>query len=126
MVAKEYKVAADRAAEAVERGKRLYRERGRAIVDSSAGLARLAKGVGADLTETEASLAKAEGALAADDLGTAIDLAKKAWKRCEKILQEHLSSSFSKAQALILSSKNLSRPVAPIEDLLARARTAME
>ena len=126
MVAKEYKVAADKANEALERGKRLYRDRARAIVDSSATLGRLAKGVGADLAETEAALAKAEGALAAENLGVAIDLAKKAWKRSEKALQEHLSSSFSKAQALILSAKNMSRDASPIEDLLSRARTAME
>ena len=126
MIAKDYKVAVDKAAEALERGKRSYRERARGIVDSSADLARLAKGVGADLSETEATLARAEGALAAEDLGGAIDLAKKGWKRSEKILQENLSSSFSNAQALILSAKNLNRNVAPIEDLLSRARTAME
>src|SRR5436309_1957171 len=126
MVAKDYKVAVDKANEALERGKRNYRDRARAIVDSSANLGRLAKGVGADLAETESTLAKAEGALAGGDLGVAIDLAKKAWKRSEKILQEHLSSSFSNAQALILSAKNLNRNVAPIEDLLSRVRTAME
>src|SRR5216117_214513 len=124
MVAKDYKVAVEKANEALERGKRNYRDRARAIVDSSANLGRLAKGVGADLAETESTLAKAEGALAGGDLGVAIDLAKKAWKRSEKILQEHLSSSFSNAQALILSAKNLNRNVAPIEDLLSRARTA--
>src|SRR5207249_2116524 len=126
MGAKDYKVAVEKANEALERGKRNYRDRARAIVDSSANLGRLAKGVGADLAETESTLAKAEGALAGGDLGVAIDLAKKAWKRSEKILQEHLSSSFSNAQALILSAKNLNRNVAPIEDLLSRARTAME
>lgn len=126
MVAKDYRAAADKANEALERGNRIYRERARAIVDSSAALSRLAKGVGADLAETEAALAKAEGALADENLGVAIDLAKKSWKRSEKALQEHLSSSFSKAQALILSAKNMGREVAPIEDLLSRARTAME
>src|SRR2546426_466636 len=126
MASKDYKVAVDKSGEALERGKRIYRERARGIVDSSAALGRLAKGVGGDLAETEAALAKAEGALASEDLGTAIDLAKKAWKRSEKVLQEHLSSSFSKAQSLILAAKNLSRDVAPVEDLLSRARTAME
>lgn len=126
MAAKDYKLAAEKANESVERGKKIYRDRARDIVDSSAALAKLAKGVGADLTEIEAGLAKAEGALANDDLGTAIDQAKRGWKRSEKALQEHLSSSFSKAQALILSAKNLSRDVRPVEDLLSRARSAME
>ncbi len=126
MASKDYKVAVDKSSEALERGKRIYRDRARAIVDSSSALATLAKGLGADLGETQAGLAKAEGALASEDLTTAIDLAKKAWKRAEKILQENLSSSFSTVQALILSGKAMSRDVAPIEDLLSRARSAME
>jgi len=126
MASKDYKVAADKANEALERGRRIYRDRARAIVDSSASMATLAKGVGADLAETQSALAKAEGAMASDDLATAIDLAKKAWKRSEKVLQEHLSSSFSKVQALILSGKALGRDVGPTEDLLSRARNAME
>src|SRR5256712_9182126 len=104
MASKDYKVAVDKAGEALERGKRIYRERARAIVDSSSALGRLAKGVGGELAETEAALVKAEGALASEDLGTAIDLAKKAWERSEKVVPEHLSSSFSKAQARILAA----------------------
>src|SRR5438046_5739112 len=42
------------------------------------------------------------------------------------LLHPHLSSSLSSAQPLSLSAKNLNRNVAPIEDLLSRARTAME
>ena len=37
LAAKDYKVAVDKAGEALERGKRIYRDRARAIVDSSAG-----------------------------------------------------------------------------------------
>src|SRR2546429_7436287 len=126
MVDKDYKVAVDKAGEALERGRRNYRERARGSVDSSSALGRLAKGLGADLADTESTLAKAEGALAAEDLGGAIDHAKKAWKRREKILQEHLSSSLSKAQALIFLAKNMCRDVAPIEDLDSWARSALE
>ena len=126
MADKDYKLAAERAAEAAERGKRIYRERASAILDSSAGLAALAKGVGADVSEAEAFLGKARDALAAENLGEAVDFAKKAWKRSEKVLSEHLSSSFSQVQALILSAKNLGRDTATVEDLLSRARTAVE
>ncbi len=126
MGSKDYKLAAEKAGEATERGKRIFRERVSTILDSSARLAALAKSVGVDASEAEATLAKARDAIATDDLPTAIDLAKKAWKKGEKSLSEHLSSSFSKVQALILSAKNLGRDVAPVEDLLSRARTAME
>ncbi len=123
---KDYQRAADLAAEATERGTRIYRERVSAILESSANLTALAKGVGADVAEAEGYLAKARDALAADTLPEAVDLAKKAWKRSEKVLSEHLSSSFSKVQALILSAKNLGRDTATVEDLLSRARTAVE
>lgn len=126
MGSKDYKLAAEKAVEATERGKRIYRERVSAILESSAHLAALAKSVGADASEAETALSKARDALGADDLPTAIDLAKRAWKKSEKSLSEHLSSSFSRVQALILSGKNLGRDVAPVEDLLSRARTAME
>ena len=126
MGSKDYKLAAEKAAEATERATRIYRDRVSAILESSTNLAALAKSVGADASEAEAALAKARDALAAEDLPTAVDLAKKGWKKSEKSLSEHLSSSFSKAQALILSAKNLGRDVVPVEDLLSRARTAME
>lgn len=123
---RDYKVAAERAAEALERGKRVYRDRAAAIVDSAAGLTALAKGVGADVTEAEVSLAKARDALAAENPAETVDYAKKAWRRSEKVLSEHLSSSFSKVQELMLSAKNLGRDVTPVADLLSRARTAVE
>ncbi len=123
---KDYRTAAERAAEATERGRRIYRERAAAMIESSAGLTALAKGVGADVAEAEATLAKARDALAAENVPDAVDAARRAWKRSEKVLSEHLSSSFSKVQALILSAKNLGRDVAPVEDLLSRARTAVE
>jgi len=124
--AKDYRLAADKAAEAKERGQRLYRGRAEAIVTSSESLANLARSVGGELGEAESALKKARDALSSDDLTNAVDQAKKAWKRGEKVLHEHLSLSFSKAQSLILTAKNLGREVAPIEDLLSRARTGMD
>jgi len=123
---KDYRLASEKATEATERGKRIYRERAAAMIESSAGLTGLAKGVGADVAEAEGSLAKARDALAAENVAEAVDAARRAWKRSEKVLSEHLSSSFSKVQALMLSAKNLGRDVAPVEDLLSRARTAVE
>ena len=123
---KDYRLAAEKATEARKRGTRIYRDRAAAIVASSEALTTLAKSVGADVVEAEASLGKARDALAGEDPSEAVEYAKKAWKRSEKLLSEHLSSSFSTVQALILASKNLGRDVAAVEDLLSRARTAME
>ncbi len=123
---KDYKLAAEKAIEATERAQRIFHERTAAIIESGAGLVTLARGVGADVAEAEGLLSKARDALAAETLPEAVDLAKKAWKRSEKVLSEYLSSSFSKAQSLILSAKNLGRDVAAVEDLLSRSRTAVE
>ena len=125
MGAKDYRAAADKAIEARERGLRIYRSRVSEMIDSSAGLLELAKGVGVNVADAEAILGKARDAVGGDELEDAIDLARKAWKRAEKGLSEHLSSSFSKVQSLLLSAKNLGMVVAHVEDLVSRARTAM-
>ena len=124
--AKDYKLALDKSVAAKEKARRIYQERVKGIVDASANLVSIAKGLGTDASESDAAIAKARESMGAEDYETAIDLAKKVWKRCEKILHEHLSGSFSKAQSLILAAKNLGRDVGPIEDLLSRARSAME
>src|SRR3989475_8094621 len=84
MASKDYKVAVDKAGEALERGKRIYRERARAIVDSSSALGRLAKGVGGGLAGTEAAPGKAGGGPAARDVRHAHDPPEKAGKRSEE------------------------------------------
>jgi len=124
--AKDYKLALDKAVAARERASRIYRDRAKGIVDASANLVTMAKGLGADVAESEAATTRAREALGAEDFETAIDLAKKVWKRQEKVLHEHLSGSFSKAQSLIVAAKNLGRDIGPVEDLLSRARSAME
>src|SRR2546428_17991 len=55
-----------------------------------------------------------------------IDSANNAWKVIEKGLHEHLSSSFSTAQSLLISAKNMGKDTAAVEDLLSRARAAVE
>ena len=126
MGGKDYKLAGDKAREALDLGTTILRDRVEGMIRSSESLLGLAKGVGGAQDDAEAVLKKAREALAADELNAAVEHAKKAWKRAEKTLHEHLSSSFSRAQALILSAKNLKRDVALVEDLLARARAAME
>lgn len=126
MGGKDYALATEKAKEAQERGAEIYRDRVEAMIRQGEGLAALALSVGGTQEEVESILKKAREALAADELTAAVEHAKKAWKRGEKTLLEHLSSSFSRAQSLILSAKNLKRDVSLVEDLLSRARTAME
>ena len=124
--AKDYKLALEKSIEAKEKGKRAYAQRATAIVDSSAGLLNIAKNMGVNVTEGEAALSKSRDALAKEDFPTAIDLAQKSWKKYEKIVHEHLSKSFTSAQSLIMTAKDLGKDTAAVEDLLSRARGAME
>jgi len=126
MSAKDYKLALDKAVVALDKANRIYQDRVKGIVNASASLVAMAKGLGSEAAESEAAIARAREALGAEDFETAIDLAKKVWKRCEKVLQEHLSGSFSRAQSLIIAARNLGRDTGTVEDLLSRARSAME
>ena len=126
MASKDYKLALDKGVAATEKAKRVYQDRIKSIIDASANLVEMTKGLGSDASESEAALTKSREALGSEDFETAIDVAKKVWKRSEKVLHEHLSGSFSKAQSLIMAAKNIGKDMGPVEDLLSRARQAME
>lgn len=126
MSSKDYKAALERAAEAKERGKRAYGERSRHFLDTTRTLLQVAKGLGVEDRDGLQGLEKADEAHAKEAFEEAIDLAKKAWKRSEKVIHEHLSSSFSTAQALIMTAKNIGKDTGVPEDLLSRARSAVE
>ena len=123
---KDYKSALEKAAEAKERGKRAYGERARHFLDSTRSLLGVAKGMGVDDRDGLQALEQAEASFAREAFEEAIDLSKKAWKKSEKVIHEHLSSSFSTAQSLILTAKNIGKDTGAAEDLLSRARSAVE
>jgi len=126
MSGKDYKLGLEKAIEAKQKGKRAYAERVAAIVESSEVLMNLARSMGAGIAEGETSINKAKEALAKEDYESALDFANKGWKRFEKIVHEHLSKQFSSAQSLIMAAKNMGKETGPVEDLLSRARSAVE
>src|SRR3989337_3630369 len=111
MSGKDYKSALEKAAEAKERGKRAYSERSRHFLDSTRSLLNVTKGMGVEDKAGLQALDRAEEAFAKEDFESSIDLAKKAWKRSEKVIHEHLSSPSSTAQSLIMSAKNMGKDV---------------
>ena len=124
--AKDYKLALDKSIEAKEKAKRAYAQRANAIVDSSAGLLNIVKNMGVNTAEGDTALGKARESLAKEDYPTAIDIAQKNWKKFEKVVHEHLARSFTSAQSLIMTAKALEKDTAAVEDLLSRARNAVE
>lgn len=125
VAAKDYKLALEKATMAVMSLREAFRGRAQAIIDSSAGLLALAETL-EQVPDAREALEAAKAALTKGDFDGAVEAAKRSWKRCEKVLHERLSSSFSTAQNLILVAKSTGRDTAGFEDLLSRARTALE
>jgi hypothetical protein len=126
MKVKDFKLALEKALECKEKSKRIYEERVKAIVESSAGMLQLAEGIGKKVAEGEALVKQANEAVAAEDMEKAVELARKSWQLTEKILHEHLSTRFSSAQSLIMVSKKAGKDVSVAEDLLSRSRSSLE
>ncbi|MFQ6127706.1 MAG: hypothetical protein ACE5QW_02230 [Thermoplasmata archaeon] len=123
---KDYKLALEKATDSKHKAIEAYRERSRTIVDSSLVLLKLAKDIGADTSSADSFAKSAEEALSKEDFEKSIEFAHKSWEKSEKILHEHLSSSFSTAQSMIVAAKNMGKDTSVAEDLLSRARSAVE
>ncbi|MFQ6106367.1 MAG: hypothetical protein ACE5QF_02085 [Thermoplasmata archaeon] len=123
---KDYKLALEYATKSKQKAIKAYQDRVGTIVDSSLVLLNLAKDIGADTSSADSLAKSAEEALSKEDFEKAINFAQKSWKKSEKILHEHLSSSFSTAQSMIVAAKNMEKDTSVAEDLLSRARSAVE
>ncbi|MEE9224398.1 MAG: hypothetical protein V3U51_06600, partial [Thermoplasmata archaeon] len=99
MKVKDFKLALEKGLECKEKSKRIYEDRVKAIVESSAGMFQLAESIGKKVAEGEELVKKANEAVASEDLEKAVELARKSWQLTEKILHEHLSTRFSSAQS---------------------------
>ncbi len=126
MKVKDFKLAVGKATECRARSERIYEERVKAIVESSSDMLKLAKGIGKKVEEGEGLVKQAREAVASEDLEKAVELARKSWQQTEKILHEHLSTRFSSAQSLIMVAKKAEKDTSVAEDLLSRARSALE
>jgi tetratricopeptide (TPR) repeat protein len=126
LAAKDYKLSHEKSSECREKAQKVYKERIRSILDSNKFLMELVKKVGGDSSSEEEAMKNAEEAYQKDDFSKAIDLAKESWRRSEKNLHERISKMFSNAQSLILTAKNSDKDVKVAEQLLSRAREAMD
>lgn len=126
MKVKDFKSALEKATECKEKSKRIYVDRVKAIVDSSGGMVGLVKGIGQKVDESEALVKQANEAFSGEDYEKAVELARKSWQQNEKILHEHLSTRFSSAQSLLMVAKKAGKDISVPEDLLSRARSALE
>jgi hypothetical protein len=126
MKVKDFKLALEKGTECKEKSKRIYEDRVKAIVESSKGMVGLVKSIGQKVEESEALVKQASEAVSGEDLEKAVELARKSWQQTEKILHEHLSTRFSSAQSLLMVAKKAGKDISVPEDLLSRARSALE
>ena len=123
---KEYKDALSQAIQAKDTAQKCFTDGVQSIIDSVDKLAELGKEVGADCGDGLEVLEEAKKALKEKDYGTAMDLAKESWGALEKVAQEHLSETFSKAQSMVVLARNMGEDVSASEDMLEQARKSME
>lgn len=124
--AKDFRLAMEKAKRGMELAKQALGSKVRGILDETRALREVLRGVGLDTSETEDLYRKTEDAFSRAQYEEALESSKNIWKISEKTLNEYMSSAFSKAQALLVTAKNLGKDAAPFEDLLARARASVE
>ncbi|MCK5547522.1 MAG: hypothetical protein KAI64_00800, partial [Thermoplasmata archaeon] len=123
---KDYKLAYEKARECKIKILKEYRDRIRKILDSSKFLLSLVNKEEGDTSGEENALKLAEDAFSKGDFAKSVEMAKDSWKRSEKVLHEHISKMFSSAQSLILAAQNTGKDIKMSEELLVRAREALD
>ncbi len=126
VAAKDYRLALEKATLAVMELRNAYRSRAEAIIEESGKLIASAAKVGLDLGESKEALEASRAELQKGNTDGAVEQARRAWKRGETTINQHLSTSFSKAQSLILVNRGMGKDVSGAEDLLSRARSSLE
>ncbi|MFQ6012879.1 MAG: hypothetical protein ACE5LS_04475 [Thermoplasmata archaeon] len=126
MAAKDFKLALDKTQEGEDKAKAAFLQEANSILEASESFVSLLQRAEADTAEYEALLGSAREALDKGSFGEGVETARRSWTKLEKTLHEHLSRSFSSVQTRILAAKAMEKDTAMAEDLLSRARSALE
>ncbi|MEW5937715.1 MAG: hypothetical protein AB1665_07850, partial [Candidatus Thermoplasmatota archaeon] len=126
MADKDYDTALVLANECVSELDKAYGDVVKTISDATRKLGTLLKDTGADTALIERHLKKAEEAIASGRAEDALTSTKEGWELAEKGIHERLSAQFSSAQSLILVARKHEEDVVVAEDLMSRARSALE
>ncbi|MFQ5837981.1 MAG: hypothetical protein ACE5HJ_04285 [Thermoplasmata archaeon] len=126
MAAKDYRLALEKTKDGEDKVKAAFLQRAQSILDSAESIVGLLERTGSDTAEYEALIGSARDALEKGNYEEAVETAKRGWTKGEKMLHEYLSKSFSSAQSLVLAAKAMDKDTAVAEDLLSRARSALE
>ncbi len=126
MAAKDYRLALEKIKDGEDKVRATFLQRVQSILDSSESMLALLKKTDDDTSEYEALMGSARDAIDKGNFEEALETAKRGWSKGEKMLHDYLSRSFSSTQAFILAAKSMDKDTAIAEDLLAKARAALE
>ncbi|UCE45359.1 MAG: hypothetical protein JSU93_00205 [Methanobacteriota archaeon] len=126
MNSKDYPSAVSHARKAMESAKDAYIQKIADVGDSVDALLRL---IGAPEGESKGALAKLEKSkelVLKEELEDAMKQARSAYDAAERTFHEQFSSRYSQAQDIINQAKEMGEDVSLFEDLLQRAKSALE
>ncbi|MEE9593641.1 MAG: hypothetical protein V3W28_08685, partial [Thermoplasmata archaeon] len=126
MAAKDYKLALDKTQEGEDKAKAAFIQEANSVLEASESLIALLQRTEVESSEFEALLGSAREALEKGSFREGVETARRSWTKLEKTLNEHLSASFSSVQTRVLAAKAMEKDTAMAEDLLSRARSALE
>lgn len=124
--AKDYRLSLEKSKDAEDKVKGAFLQRTQSILDSAESMLALLKRTDQDTSEYEALIGSARDSMEKGNFEEAVEDAKRGWIKGEKMLHEYLSNSFSSAQGLILAAKSMEKDIGMAEDLLKRARDALD
>lgn len=126
LAAKDYRLALEKTKDGEDKVKAAFLQRVQSILGSAEPMLDLLRRTGEDVSEYEVLIGTAKEALDKGNFEEAVETAKRGWTKGEKTLHKYLSKSFSSAQAFILAAKAMDKDTAIAEDLLSKARAALE
>ncbi|MFQ5985735.1 MAG: hypothetical protein ACE5KQ_00035 [Thermoplasmata archaeon] len=126
MASKDYKLALGKTQEGEDKAKAAFLQEANSVLEASESFIALLQRAEVDSSEFEALLGSAREALEKGSFREGVETARRGWTKLEKTLNEHLSDSFSSVQTRILAAKAMEKDTAMVEDLLSRARSALE
>ncbi|UCE37649.1 MAG: hypothetical protein JSW00_19755 [Thermoplasmata archaeon] len=119
---KEFKSASELAQESKSIAENALKEHVLMVIDSTKNLIKLAREMGVEAPNLDEPLAKSNEAVTEGKYEEALGHAEKGWEVVDKLLNEQVSKTFTKAQSLIVMVKKIGQDASEVETHLNKAR----
>jgi len=123
---KDFTLADSKAEQASERAKSTFSEKIFAILDGAESISKLILDLGGKTDELEKQISETKSALEGDDFEESIKLAEKSWDTSQKALHEHYANAYSRAQQILMKTKEGGEETADLERELTGTKSMIE